>query len=308
MVDNGLRFRLNTKHLFLTYPRCAVPKETAFEFLSAKLRPVRLLVAAEIHADGTPHLHAYCGFDSRRDFRNGDFADIVDGVTVYHGNYQACRSPNAVTKYTSKDGDFVANFDVSVKVTLADRKRRVAKEIVLGKRILADIVKDDPDFLFGYARLQQDINAFRRDEQSRRVQQLPPFLPNPWAKVLPVYNNRKKRHYWIYSDQPNLGKTHHFAKPLAEEYGGVIQSNDFTYWNVCFGLKLLILDEYNSALLKFAQLNSICDGTFGFRLFQGGVVRLDGLTLIILSNTSLSTLYPFMHHLLLARFIEIKLD
>lgn len=54
------KFRLNAKKLFLTYPKCSITKEAALEQLKLKLKGItKILVAHELHKDGTDHLHAY---------------------------------------------------------------------------------------------------------------------------------------------------------------------------------------------------------------------------------------------------------
>lgn len=297
-------FRIGGKHFFLTYPRCPIPKEVAFSDLRDRLHPDKLLVAAEKHDDGSDHLHAYLYFLSKRDFKNSRFADLRHLGQDYHGNYQSCRSPKAVMKYAIKDGDYVSNFDIS-KVNV---KKWAADQIVLKKRPLHELVEEEPDLIFGYSRLVADVNSFLSDQKTKTCLDLPPFLPNPWSLVLPSKRVAKRRHYWLYSTQPNVGKSFHFAKPLQEEYGAVIQTGDFSYWNVSIGVRCLILDEYNTARLRFDALNSMCDGTFGYRVFQRGVVRLDQPLIIILSNSCIQDLYPFKYELLHARFFEKKLD
>lgn len=106
---------------------------------------------------------------------------------------------------------------------------------------------------------------------------------------------------------PNMGKTTSFAKPLFETYRSCLQAGDFTYWNV-FGREcIIILDEYNTAKLNYAALNSMADGTFGYRVFQGGVITLKDPLIIILSNQPICEMYPHMNALLYARFNEIEL-
>lgn len=302
------RFRIQAKHLFLTYPRCDAEKEIVWDLLMDKFRPERILVAGEKHADGGRHLHCYLGFQERKSFTGADFADLIILDKYYHGNYEACRSVNSVLKYATKDGDWKANFDIKQAGTAKQRRVWAANKVVHEEAKLEDLILEEPELIFGYASLDRDINLYRRQRDSRKILHLPPFLPNPWGLVFPSSRHAKRRHYWLYSSRPNVGKSYHFARPLAEEYGAVIQSGDFSYWNVCIGVRCIILDEYNTALLKYSQLNSICDGTFGFRVFHGGVVKLDQPLLIVLSNQSISSLYPHMHELLYARFIEKKLD
>lgn len=300
-------FRLDAKHLFLTYPQCDLDKQVAYDFLEDKFHPKLILVAREEHADGTPHLHVYLGLEKRRHFTGADFADIFIHPKTYHGNYQSCRSPSAAAKYAAKDQDFVSNFD-PLKTNNRKLKEWASSELINGRRPLTSLVKDEPILLFGYQRLQQDYLCFLRDQQAANVLPLPPFLPNPWSLVLPSNRRAKRRHYWLWSSRPNVGKSFYFAKPLESEFGACIVSGDFSYWPIHAGLKCLILDEYNTALLKYSTINSMCDGTFGYRVFHGGVVKLDQPLIIILSNQPISILYPHMNELLYARFIEKKLD
>lgn len=137
---------------------------------------------------------------------------------------------------------------------------------------------------------------------------IPAFLENPWGLVLPSRKVCKMRHYWIWSERPNLGKTYYFARPLSEKYKVRILTGDFTYFNVQDTDQCIIFDEFNTAKLRFDSINQICDGTFAWRRCgQTSVVLRDPL-IIILSNVPISVLYPHMHYLIEARMkcIELK--
>lgn len=305
-MQNESRFRLNGIHLFFTYPQCPVDKQLAYDFLNEKFSPELILVAQEMHTDGHFHLHAYLKLFTKINTINNRFADLfIDGQT-YHGNYQTCRSAKACLKYVQKDGNFIGNFDPK-KTTNQSLRTYVCEKIVAGSK-LEDLVAENPSLLFGYSRFKLDVLTYRRDIQARQVIPLPPFLPNPWSMVLPSKRHGKRRHYWLWSEKPNVGKTFLFAKPLASEYGAHIQSNEFNYWNISESTNCVILDEYNVAGLKFNVLNAMCDGTFPYRVFQGGVVRLADPLIIVLSNRPISDMYPHMNELLYARFNEKKLD
>lgn len=138
--------------------------------------------------------------------------------------------------------------------------------------------------------------------------ELPRWLPNPWGKILRTSGAGKKRHFWIYSRRPNVGKTYLFAKPLALSYPVHIKSGDFSYWTLDESIKCVVLDEYNSPQLKWSILNQLCDGTFEFRIFQGGLIKLCDPLIIVLSNQTISDLYPNMNVYLYERFNEINVD
>lgn len=302
-------YELNTKQLFLTYPQCSIPKEDAYRYLEEILAPYnvqKILVAHEHHKNGTDHLHVYIQLERPYRTRDSTSLDLkVVPFPVAHGNYQGCRSAKNVVKYCTKEDNYLANFDIP---SLLSKK---SSHSVLGKRILAgesliDIVKEEPQLLFRYASIKSSIDMFMRDEAMQR-ESIPAFLPNPWGRVLFGRRQRKKRHYWIFSRAPNKGKTTLFALPLCEQYRFYLKACDFSYWNIRRDDEGIIIDEYNTAALKWSVLNQLCDGTYEFRVFQGGLQKLVKPLIIVLSNQSISDLYPHMNNLLYERFNEIEI-
>lgn len=303
------RPQLEAQNLFLTYPKCTLKKEEVYNHFINKFDPLEILVAHEYHEDGTSHLHVFLKHNRRR---RTNFVDLdlpgIDGM--FHGNYQPARNRKKVVLYCSKHEDYIANFDVK-KACQEGQPPKLDREAI-GRRLiqgeqLDDLVTEFPRLLFSYSTLKQNVNAFDRDN-ARVNESLPLFLPNPWGKVLPTFKKAKCRHYWFFSRRPNVGKTFLFAKPLEKEYGAVIQTGDFTYWNISPRTRLLILDEYNTARLKWDQLNAMADGTFNFRIFYGGLVQVPELLVVILSNQSIRDLYPHMNEFIYARFKEFELN
>lgn len=308
-IKENANFQLNSCQLFLTYPHCSLSHQEALEQLQRTFHILQYCIAIESHSDGTPHLHCYLKLDKSypHRWRNARFADLRGpNSQVYHGNYQGARSVNAVLGYVRKDANFLSNIDLTRKLRTGVNRAEVGAQL-LGKRSLTVLVKENPALLFGYAKLKLDLLTFQQDDQDSD-HSLPPFLPNPWGLVLPSYKNSKRRHYWLWSVQPNVGKTFKFAKPLRDEFGVALISSRPTYWNVVPSTKCIILDEFNFAWFKFYELNSLCDGTFSFRRFQQGELFLKDPLIIVLSNNSISSLYPHMNNLLYERFNEKKLD
>lgn len=298
-------FRLDAKHLFLTYPQCNLDKTVALNSLLAKpllANPVAYCIAQEHHQDGSLHLHCLLTLPKRVHITRADYLDI----NGFHGNYQAARVLKQVHKYVIKDDpDPLNTFEDEI---LNPPKKSTRVEI--GNRILKgeelnDLVEEYPNLLFGYNKLKDDIKAFT--ESKMEFKPLPLFFPNPWGFLMPAKNTCKKRHWWLWSSQPNRGKTT-WARTLEKDYGAHIKSGDFTYWRLHGKEQVLILDDYNFAGVRYHCLNQICDGTFEFRCFMAGLRRLEGLRLVIvLSNQPIASIYPNMYALLEARFIEKEL-
>jgi hypothetical protein len=297
------RFRLDGRSFFLTYPKCALSRDDVLAALKAKLVSsviTNYCISIEAHEDGTPHLHCLIVLEKKKTVASASYFDIGE----YHGNYQTARNRVTIFNYITKtDPTPLTNMDAeSLKVKSLTRQQ-VGKRILDGEKV-EDLVEEYPHLIFGFKRLQEDIKAYG---QARVVHKtLPGWLPNDWGFLMPTTGSEKKRHFWIWSKGPNKGKTT-WAKRLMGEYGAHVKGCDFTYWNLHGGEPLIILDDYNTAGLRFNALNQLCDGTYEARIFMGGLRRVEPRLVIVLSNCPIHELYPYKCDLLRARFIEKEL-
>lgn len=92
----------NAKRFFLTYPKCNKLPHELVAFLATKGELAYYVVARELHADGSPHLHAAIQFVKplRGGARHLDF----DG---HHPNKQDPNNWDACKNYCKKDGDYI---------------------------------------------------------------------------------------------------------------------------------------------------------------------------------------------------------
>lgn len=104
-------YRLNCVQVFLTYPQCPIsPQECLDHLLRLPQAPDMWIVAQEKHQDSHHHLHVWMRRDKRFDTRNPRYFDLNDADgNVYHANCQAVRNQKAVTKYVTKENNFVTN-------------------------------------------------------------------------------------------------------------------------------------------------------------------------------------------------------
>lgn len=99
-----MSFRVNAKNFFLTYPQCSQSKEYLLEFLlGLEPSPIYALVSAELHEDGSPHLHSFISYQKKRDIRSQTYFDLAGN----HPNIQAARDAANTIRYIKKDGDFI---------------------------------------------------------------------------------------------------------------------------------------------------------------------------------------------------------
>lgn len=98
-------WRISTKNIFLTYPRCDLPAQEVLDTLVERLTDFtpHIRVSREEHNDGGFHLHAFCRLERKFDSRRQNFFDIG----AHHPNIQSIRNLQATFDYVSKDGDFV---------------------------------------------------------------------------------------------------------------------------------------------------------------------------------------------------------
>ncbi len=102
-VQKGTSFQVT--NLFVTWPRCDVDKEECGFLLKELLDPLFLVVAEELHADKTPHLHAFVKLKARTRVYHIDL-DLIVGK---HGNYQRAKSVINCVRYCAKDDDYYAD-------------------------------------------------------------------------------------------------------------------------------------------------------------------------------------------------------
>nr|ASU11082.1 replication associated protein [Tomato leaf curl New Delhi virus] len=106
------KFRVNAKNVFLTFPKCPLPKETMLELLKNIECPSDKLfirVAQERHQDGSLHLHALIQFKGKAQFRNPRHFDVThpNNSSQFHPNFQGAKSSSDVKSYIEKDGDYI---------------------------------------------------------------------------------------------------------------------------------------------------------------------------------------------------------
>lgn len=301
------RFDVKSGKLFLTYPECLLEKSSVLEQLQLKLSIAHYIIARELHANGHYHIHAYIELTETQRFRDARFADLLLGDVVFHGNYQGCRSTKKVMQYVTKDEDYISDLDVAGLLTGNKSSRALICDQLLKEDNLEDLVLKHPQLLYDYEKLKRSYLLFK--ENTTPPVQVPSHLPNPWGCLLPYPGNGKKRHWWIWSKQPNKGKTQHFAKPLRDNYGFVIATGEFTHWNIDSRTPGIVLDDYNHARLKYDSLNQLADGTYNFRVAYRGVVQISNQFIVIVcSNQPIRSLYPNMYELLEARYNELNVD
>nr|AFD63082.1 replication associated protein [Tobacco yellow dwarf virus-A] len=138
-------FRLQTKYVFLTYPRCSSSAENLRDFLWDKLSSFAIFfiaIATELHQDGTPHLHCLIQLDKRSNIRDPSFFDLEGN----HPNIQPAKNSEQVLEYISKDGNVITKGEFKkhrVSPSKSDERWRTIIQTATSKEEYLDMIKDE---------------------------------------------------------------------------------------------------------------------------------------------------------------------
>lgn len=297
-------FRIDSKGWFLTYPKCSLGKEEVMGALKA-LRPglEQIIVARELHEDGSPHIHCYLYYRSTVSVKNERYFDLGS----FHPNVQSAKSLKAVRSYIKKDGDFIQE-GIDYKEEL---QAIGAHKAVLGKRLidgesLVDLTMEYPELLFKFRDIQANVQAF----QQARIPAHPRcvgWIPNTFGIMTPLIKD-KRRHYWFWSEGPNKGKTT-WLKDLQAKFPCLWYSWTEKYQSPMPHAQFVLLDEYSTGHLTVTQLNMMCDGTYQYPVKGSCPFQLPDSVVLVCGNRNPLEIYSEPHHdLIKARFIINCLD
>lgn len=187
--------------VFLTYPQFAagdvvVDLATVKELLLGQLGHLvragkiksfdRGVVAKEAHADGNIHLHVFLHADlAQKEVKIAHTdLDLPNPVGERkHGNYQPCRSDQAVLKYCVKDGDYIWwGADPKERQEARGKKRKMLLSAVIsGETSLEAAVASDAGLILNYDKIQKNLLSLRAATRLRPTGEAPRliFLQGP---------------------------------------------------------------------------------------------------------------------------------
>lgn len=323
-----VRFRLQARSYFLTYPQCPLDKNVVLSQLVEKERDHHcewIIVCKEAHQDGTPHLHALLKYSKVRDVRGADYFDLTgDGDTTYHGDYKTTRNVRDSVNYVCKDMNLAtwpATLDVEAlaKTKKQNTHDRIAEMVIAGADV-KDVRESAPGFYMMHKAKIVDFHAEMQRELSKR--NLLPWQPlslelgmtnteiavTRWLNAN-IHTQRafKQRQLWLWSAEPSVGKTS--LMHTLQEFCAIFYASHERYQNgFDNGYDLVVFDEYKGQQ-PVHWMNNFLDGSTMLVGTKGGqVCKTRNVPVVILSNSPPLSVYHNVGNLstLLARIEVIE--
>lgn len=288
-------YRLQGKHLSLTYPRCDVSLEDLLTFLRNKQSGSRMvrsvIVSSETHEDGGLHRHAYVQYDGRVNLSNPRFFDFGE----FHPNIQSCRNVEAWKNYVRKDGTFLeweSDIEEVDLVTIASRMSR--REF-----LMYAVAHKIPSYAY------HDAIALSNDESS-----LITFYDDPNDNFAYVFD-KDMADYHFMTDKTNIlvgptgcGKTLKCLREMKKPLLMVSHIDQLKHLGLHH--KSVLFDDMNFSHLPLQAQIHLCDRQYGraiHRRYGTTVIPADTQITITCNET------PLMYHPAIARrcnTLEIK--
>lgn len=254
-------YRLQSRQLFLTYPRFNgdFNLEDILQHLGEILadhQPPYIIqeyiIANEQHADGGRHIHAYLKLDKKCSIACPHFLDLWGN----HGSYEGVRSPKAVKEYCSKENDWISNF-FQKKTTFGDVLGAKSKE-----EFFELAAEADPR---GFIYNQRQLDYFADKRFGVRSQYTPAYSLNSfrvhgelneWFRV--AFNRQGGRGTPLILESPSrYGKTEYIRTLLHSS------NVEYVYMNSMFNadsfpvnlsnVRFIVLDDFTvETFFKFA--------------------------------------------------------
>lgn len=113
IISEDRLYKFSGTGLYATWPQCETSKEKVMANINLSWWNwcQFIVISEEDHKDGTPHLHAYIKFKTKRHFTGCHFADFLVKTEQFprgkHGNYRMVKKPEGCFRYVIKGGKFI---------------------------------------------------------------------------------------------------------------------------------------------------------------------------------------------------------
>jgi len=245
-------FRLASKSIFLTYPKCKISKENAMAKLKKKKDTSYICVSHELHQDQTDHLHAIVQYSQKFTTTNSNFYDLHDSDEdiIYHGNYQGAKDSTNVREYVMKSGDFIEDGMFMSNNQSAVQKRAADNKLILTTS-LPQLVDSGDVSIYNYQQLRTAKNLYTLDSLI-----VPDYMP--------------KECFWIYGST-GIGKSRWVRTQYSGQFFSKAQNK---WWDGYNGEKIVLLDDFDLKGEMLGHLLKIWADCYSFSAeIKGGTIK-----------------------------------
>lgn len=297
------KFRLQGRHLFLTYAQCPLNRQEVLDQLIRYIEPrkiVKYVICTELHKDGQQHIHTYLGLDERVNIVAKDRLDLeiknnLGVIEKKHGNYQSCRNYNRVINYIIKDSKDMAH--VLTNMNLDDTGREINVWLEVSKKNKEGDINESLKmvesiaprlYVTDYTKVKRSLLDMQKDAKVRKEARYP-LASFDIPKEVKEWADGPKNKTLYLSGGTGLGKTEMLKSLFEEKFGP-----EFIRVNNLEGLKQLetkpckgvILDDIDLSQRNIEELLGLLDvqNNHTQKILYGTVEIPQGLTRAIVSN------------------------
>lgn len=246
-IRNRKAFRLQGRNVFLTYPKCSLSRTELAGSIKDKVAIKYLLIAQELHEDGSPHLHALVCLDKKLNTTNEKYFDAQGS----HGNYQVARDTDDVVKYIKKadtmpyeEGYYASNNPSTVQ-------KRAKQNALLMSKPLHTLVDEGVVHLSQYKHMKESLDAYNLDKIE-----------------VPAYIARTC--IWIYG-ATGIGKSRY----IRDNHPGNFYSKPMNkWWDGYQGEEVVLIDDFEQSAEGLGHHLKIWGDVYSFTAeVKGGSIR-----------------------------------
>lgn len=306
------KFRVSSSEFFMTYSQCVYTLLELYNHIMFTMDDIGinyLLVSQERHEDGGIHFHCLLQLRSVYNLTSARKFDL--GLS--HPKIEKPVSSVAVRDYCMKDQVDTSTYMQYGVFTEISRPREKKQKITNKELLFGDLktlIDDDKVSIYSLASITNARKIYNQLCIPEKPALTGDYFNSIWSNIeLPILpKSIKKRHYWLYSKEPNKGKTS-FLNFLYEHNRSYRYNLQEKYQTVSIGTEIICFDEYSKInSLLVTNLNELCDGKYQFPRKSLDAIQLDFPYIIVCSNYSIDQVYPSSSLFVHARFNEVSLD
>jgi hypothetical protein len=299
-------FRIQSKDIAVTYPKCPLtPLELKVHLQAVWFSIKYVCVSQETHEDGVPHLHAQIQFEKKCDIRNARILDFQG----YHPNIQPTNHSTQWNDYVKKEGNWLEEGEFKATNNGHGRKKTNLDNATLLNSNVKSLIDSDQVTLYSLGTLLRARQLYK-DLCPETLPTCTQKLPDNWVGITldlhPV--SIKKRHFWIYSIQPDQGKST-FLEKLNSSFRCSYYTQSEKYQVIKQDSQFVLFDEFAKGnSVRITDLNLMCDGSYKYPCKGKESVLLEKPYIVLCSNFPIDAVYPNSNGRIESRFNQIVLD